>query len=124
MFCKICGKHLYEKIDFYNLFRWKYEIHQSCQIYLEYEVIDDVIPISSKMVHFMCVFEKNIELNEEYVLLNYGKKLYEKISENTSWSIIFFNDNHLFLEMESIDLYLLLNLCDKDLIVISLYCEV
>jgi hypothetical protein len=87
-------------------------------------VIDDVIPISSKMVHFMCVFEKNIELNEEYVLLNYGKKLYEKISENTSWSIIFFNDNHLFLEMESIDLYLLLNLCDKDLIVISLYCEV
>lgn len=119
MYCKLCGKHLYEKITFMNLFKMNYDIHDECfksinnQEYL-------VFPVLNKLVYFDYLFEERFEKSDaNFLYSHYSFILFERMLENREWSIV------LILErpLDSKTIALTLKLADKVLLIMNVFYE-
>lgn len=121
MFCKVCGKHLYESLDMRVLFKWNYEIHIECLKILDKEWEYEVVPIENNEIHHYYFLEKKFELNQEFLWENKVLELIQYVIKEKDWSVLFFYDSTEYDILPDIDLYLMFNLANKRLIYISIF---
>jgi hypothetical protein len=121
MNCKICGKDLYNNISFVNMFKMDYKIHSKCINKLIINTEDEVIPIESNIVIYDYVFKDlDYESNEEYLWFFYMKDIVKKHLENKDWSMMIFLDNQVYEFLNNFNPYLLINLSNNPILLISL----
>lgn len=119
--CKICSKNLYSKITFSNMFKLNYEIHINCIERLQNNVLDVIVPIEGNYVIYDYVF-KHIpsEFNENYLwFCNFNKVLMRQI-KNSEWSMVIIYDEFIETLMKTNNPYLLLNLTNLPILILSL----
>jgi len=94
MYCKLCGKHLYEQITFLNLFKWNYKLHIECeQECLKFHGIE-VFPLADKLVEYQYVIERGYEQSDTgYLFLKYMGEVFLNLIEEKKWSIIILIDD-------------------------------
>ena len=120
MYCKLCGKHLYEKLTFQNIFKLHYFIHEECEELLKKNDEYITIPVLEKLIYFDYLFEvKYDESDDDFLFEKYGQFLFERMIENTMWSIVIFLD----FEMDRDSLLLFMNLAEKAVLFMSIYNE-
>jgi len=121
MHCKICGNNLFQKITFSNIFKFNYEAHRNCIHNLNFNMDEEVIPIDTNIIIYDYVFSDLVEgFNEEYIWSKYMSKLFVKHLENRKWSIVLFLDENIDYFMRSYNPYLLINLANNPILLISL----
>ena len=119
--CKICGKNLYNKITFASLFKINYEIHIECIKKLLFNLEEEVIPIDGNNVIYDYVFKgPNDDYNEEYLWFKYFGRVMNKHMNNGEWSMAIINDKSVQYFMQNFNPYLLINLADFPILIISL----
>ena len=118
MYCKICGNHLYEKIDFRILFRINYEVHLECEKYLNEEIKVEIIPIDNNIIEFRYLVDKNLEINTDYIFMKKGLDLLKDLEDGDDWSIVFYYDESFEIS-DDLTKYLFLKLASNKIIFIS-----
>lgn len=121
MYCKLCGKHLYETITFTNLFKWNYEMHRECEaLYIEDRPIQ-VFPLADKMVHYEYLFERGYEQADHgYLFKKYMGNIFTKMINNETWSILILIDDIL----DANDLSLIFQLGTETVYLVSTFAEI
>ena len=119
--CKICGKNLYKNITFNNMFKMNYRIHNECINNLQFNINEEVFPIESNIIIYDYVFREFKEnFNEEYLWCKYFNKVIEKHIDNGNWSIVIIYDENIELFFKNNNPYLLINLTNHPILLISL----
>lgn len=122
MYCKVCGKHLYEHVDFRNLFKWNYYWHIDCDKYLNKEWDYEVIPIDNNEIHFYYLFDKIQPLiNDDFVILLNGNNLFKIMEDSVKWSMIIYYELSTFDLMDELSMYLLYSLSKETIVFIGIY---
>ncbi len=120
MYCKYCGKHLYQEITFYNVFKWNYYIHQKCLQLMKHNHDYITIPVQNKTLQIDYIFPvKFNESDEEFLFLHYGRMLFERLPQTEKWSIVLIDWEWLTPSV----LGLVINLVEESLLVISVFDE-
>lgn len=120
MYCKLCGKHLYEIITFRNLFRLDYDIHHDCEGLLYEEREFAVIPIADQLVRYGYLFPIEYESSDkEFLFTKYmGVRLLE-VFQYDDWSILILLDDIPDLS----DLNLIVSLGEGMVIMLAMFDE-
>lgn len=121
MKCKICDKDLYKNITWKSLFSLNYIVHEECLKKLVFNHEEVVIPIDSNIIIYDYVFEElNSDLNIEYLEFNYLINIIIKHLNNREWSMMVLYDKSIKYFLQNYNPYLLLNLTNKPILIISL----
>lgn len=119
--CKICGKNLFKNITFSNMFKLDYYIHSECLNKLVFNEEEQVIPIESNTIIYDYVFkELSDDYNKEYLEFNYLYKVLAKHLMNKEWSMMIFYDELVEIFIKNNNPYLLINLTNQPILLISL----
>lgn len=122
MYCRICAKHLYENIDFGNIFKWNNHTHFECEKYIVDKWKYIMIPIEQNEIKFYYKYDtKKIGFNYEYLWSRTMWYPLSELSNNEDWSIAYFYEENQYDLVEDIGKYLLLKLAKNKLIFISLF---
>ena len=120
MYCKYCGKHLYEKITFRNLFKLRYYIHEECEEIVNVSTEYIALPVLDKLVYLDYLFDDRFEDSDsDFLFHKYGHLLYERFLRNEEWSIIVFIDEILSHQT----IILILKLADKSVLLLNVFNE-
>ena len=120
MKCKVCNKHLLEKLDLRILFR-REEYHIECNDYLTIESSTEVIPINNNVIYFEYVFDKKTNMNIEFIQMFHLAKMLIKYRNSDEWSVIYIYDEVDYTRLDDISKYLLLNFGQKPIVFISMF---
>ena len=119
--CEMCGKNLYKNITFFNMFRIDYYVHPECIKKLVFNEEEEVIPIESNSIIYDYVFkELPSDFNKEYLEFNYLIKVITKHTKKREWSMVIFYDEFIENFMQINNPYLLLNLTNNPILLITL----
>lgn len=121
MKCMICGKSLYENIDFRTLFKLNYTTHIECDIIYDVEVKTEIIPIENNQIEYWYFYHSNLHLNGDYLFLKYGYKFFVLLQNTSDWSVCLYNDASYYFSLPDIDQYLLLKLAVNKLVFFDIY---
>jgi len=122
MYCKVCGKHLFENLDLRVLFKLKYNVHIDCEVFLNDIWIESVFPIENNEILFNYLdtsLNSTKDLCIDYIYDLNLKYIYQKIVDNHMWSIVIFYDEEVFSKLTDIELELLLKLSRNPFVFIS-----
>lgn len=120
MYCKLCGKHLYEKITFRILFKLNYHIHIECEELLNRNNEYLTFPLLDKIVLIDYLFEERYDDSDELFLYEkFSENLFSRLLRNSDWSIIVFTEK----KFENETVILLLKLAEKAVLFVSVFNE-
>lgn len=120
MYCKLCGKHLYEKITFQNLFKYTYHIHDECEKTLNKNKEYVTFPLLDKLVFFDYLFEHAYEkADRDFLFDTYAENFYDRMFKNNEWSIVIFVEGIL----DSNTAILVTKLADNAILFCSIFYE-
>lgn len=118
MYCKLCGKHLYESLSFQVLFKWNYQIHIDCEQKRRVATDFITVPIENGLVHYDYLFaEGSANADELFLFQEYMGNWFEKVLVTNEWSMIILLD-----ELHDMnDLQLIVPLGGESVILFSLF---
>lgn len=120
MVCKLCGKHLYEKITFWNLFKLHYDIHYDCEELIKKGSEYPVIPLADQLVRYGYLFPVEYDTSDrEFLFTRYMGIRLAEVFLFDDWSILIFIDDIPDLS----DLNLIVSLGDGMVIMIAMFDE-
>lgn len=120
MYCKLCGKHLYKKITFRNIFKLDYEVHEECENKMKRNNDYNTFPFLDKLLQIDYLFEERFDDSDEEFLYNkYSIYLFERMLENKEWSIVIITDWELSHET----LILVTKLAERVVLVLNVFNE-
>ena len=94
MYCKLCGRHLYETITFTNLFRWNYVMHVKCENAFVLREEHVTVPMLDQLVYYDYLFPQGSErADKDFLFTRYLGDWLEKALENRNWSILILLDD-------------------------------
>ena len=120
MNCKICNKHLYEKLDIRNILSTK-QTHLQCEEILLIDSQVEVLPITNNVIHFDYLFDKKKDLNYEYLTHFLLIKQLLKYRSHETWSVVFIYEEAEYERLEAEAKYLLLHFGQKPIVFISMF---
>ena len=120
MYCKLCGKHLYETITFDNLFRWNYVMHRQCERLHVVHKECIAVPMMNQMVLYDYLFERGYPDSDlDFLFTTYAGKWLSRVLKMSNWSILIFLDDI----NDSGDLPLVLELGSGTVIMLAMFDE-
>lgn len=119
--CKICGNSLYQSINFKNMFKMNYEVHDTCLNNLTFNYEEEAIPIQSNMIILDYAFERiNLDYDEDYLWQSFFGKVLLRQIKSKRWSMIIILDEMVDNFIHKHNPYLLFNLSFIPILMISL----
>ena len=120
MYCKLCGKHLYEHLGFKNIFKMNYKIHLECENMVNKNEDYNTYPFLDKLIMQDYIFEEKFDgSDEEFLYQKYIYVLYERMLENNDWSIVVI----LSKKMTPDTVVLITKLAEKAVLFMSVFNE-
>jgi hypothetical protein len=120
MYCKLCGEHLYFQLSFVTLFKWKYEIHPSCENKLH--IVSDTItfPMDALVVDYTYLFEiGTTQSDAHYIFTHYYNSIIKMFVNQREWSILVDLDDI----KDKYDLKLILPMAKSRILMVSMFYE-
>ena len=119
--CKICGKNLYNKITFVNIFKLNYNIHKNCIDKFKNNESNQMIPIDGNYVIYDHVL-RNIpsNYNDEFIWFYFFSEVLIKQLSTQEWSMVVIYDNSIEKFIQHCNPYLLFNLTKSPILILSL----
>lgn len=119
--CKICNKDLYKNITWKSVFSLNYEVHEECLRKLVFNQDEVIIPIDLNTIIYDYVFEElKSDLNVQYLEFTYLINIMIKHLNKRVWSMMILYDEKTKYFLQNYNPYLLLNLTNKPILIISL----
>ena len=121
MYCKLCGKHLYESITLEILFKWNYDLHMECEKRCIQTSEYHVFPLEDTMVYYDSLLDDFYEASDDdFLFTKYmGLKLHQAITNHNRSMIVLGDDIR-----ETNDLLHVLHLAGEKVIMITLFSSV
>ncbi len=123
MNCPVCNIHLYKNITFKNLFLFSYHHHHKCMVLLDTFYDPVCIPIDGNQIMLEYIVEGNRNLNYDYLVFMKFGRVIEKYLTANDWSILIWDDQNHFFDVDSLTLTLIFSLANKPIIVLSAFLE-
>jgi hypothetical protein len=123
MECRICGKELYDKIDFRTVFKMNFKTHIRCDEYLKVESQYECFPILDLMVEYNYFFLFQQDIIGDYIELFTVGKVLKRILCESNWSIILWMSISDFTTLPNTTQYLFWKLGKNEIKFVSLYRE-
>ncbi|MBN2604480.1 MAG: hypothetical protein JXR62_01495 [Bacilli bacterium] len=121
LLCKLCGKSLYEKMNFTILFKKGLQCHNDCIKKLDFDHESSLIPIDYNMIIYDCLLAKEFHyLNEPFLVLNYFGVLMQKYLEATKQSMMLYLDEELEQYIMTQNLEVVFKLSNNPIILLSI----
>ena len=103
------------------MFSLNYEVHEECIKKLVFNQEETIIPIESNIMIYDYVFEEfKSDTNVEYLEFKYLLNIIVKHLNKREWSMMFLYDKSVKEFLQNHNPYLLLNLSNKPILIISL----